>query len=156
MFSPSPPAPCRQVSEVSMRPVVVGLPLPLPLVGFRICCGFPSPADDWIEDAIDVSRLVVTNPAATFLWRASGDCMTPTILDGDYLVCDRSLAPVSGDVVVAVVDGEPTVKRLTYVAGHPALSHDNPRALPFAPDAASEISIWGVVAWSLRAHRPTR
>ena len=43
-----------------MRPVVIGLPLPLPLVGFRICCGFPSPADDWIEDAIDVSRLVVT------------------------------------------------------------------------------------------------
>lgn len=84
-----------------MRPVVIGLPLPLPLVGFRICCGFPSPADDWIEDAIDVSRLVVTNPAATFLWRASGDCMTPTILDGDYLVCDRSLAPVPGDVVVA-------------------------------------------------------
>jgi DNA polymerase V len=139
-----------------MRPVVVGLPLPLPLVGFRICCGFPSPADDWIEDAIDVSRLVVTNPAATFLWRASGDCMTPTILDGDYLVCDRSLAPVSGDVVVAVVDGEPTVKRLAYVAGRPTLSHDNPLSPQFAPDPHSEISIWGVVAWSLRAHRPSR
>ncbi|ODT59547.1 MAG: hypothetical protein ABS77_10355 [Phenylobacterium sp. SCN 69-14] len=131
-------------------------PFPSRSWAFEFCCGFPSPADDWIEDAIDVSRLVVTNPAATFLWRASGDCMTPTILDGDYLVCDRSLAPVSGEVVVAVVDGEPTVKRLTYVAGRPALSHDNPRALPFTPDPQSEISIWGVVAWSLRAHRPNR
>ena len=82
--------------------------------------------------------------------------MMPTILDGDYLVCDRSLAPVPGDVVVAVVDGEPTVKRLAYVAGRPTLSHDNPRSPPFAPDPHSEISIWGVVAWSLRAHRPTR
>ena len=62
-----------------MRPVGFGPLLPLPLVGFRVCCGFPSPADDWIEDAIDISRLVITNPAATFLWRAAGDCMTPTI-----------------------------------------------------------------------------
>ena len=132
-----------------MRPVVFGPLLPLPLVGFRVCCGFPSPADDWIEDAIDISRLVITNPAATFLWRAAGDCMTPTIADGDYLVCDRSLVPVAGDVVVAVVDGEPTVKRFRLSRGRPQLSHDNPKA-------STEISVWGVVAWSLRAHRPTR
>lgn len=121
--------------------------------GARVCAGFPSPADDYIEDEVDIARLVVGNPLATFLWTAQGECMIGAgIYDGDVLVVDRSLEPVVGDVVVAVVDGEPSVKRLVLEAGQLALTIENPAMPVFRPPAITEAAIWGVVRWTLRRH----
>ena len=73
-------------------------------MGARLCAGFPSPADDYVEGALDPSALIVTNPAATFIWRVSGISMVRAgVNDGDYMVVDRSLVPKAGDVVVAVI-----------------------------------------------------
>lgn len=118
----------------------------LPLIGHRLCAGFPSPADDFLEEAIDLNRLLVRNPAATFLWRVGGESMRDAgIYDGDLLVVDRSLRPVDGDVVVATVLGERSLKRLRLRGKRPQLVFEN-RDMPAyeVPDIA-EVEIWGVV-----------
>lgn len=81
---------------------------PPPFMGASLCAGFPSQADDYLEEALDPAQLIVTNPTATFVWRVAGRSMIGRgINDGDYLVVDRSLAPRPDDAVVAVIDGQP-------------------------------------------------
>lgn len=129
--------------------------LELPLMGARVCAGFPSPADDYIEEALDPARLIVTNPVSTFMWRVSGSSMVAAgILDGDFVVVDRSLKVKPGDVVVAIIDGMPSVKRVRRRAGRMVLDFDNPTMGHLELDEASEAVIWGVVTWSLTPHRP--
>lgn len=131
----------------------LGPVLLLPRFGARVCAGFPSPADDYIEDEVDLTRLVVGNPLATFLWTAQGECMVGAgIFDGDMLVVDRSLEPVPGDIVVAVVDGQPSVKRLVAENGQLGLMIENPAMPAFAVAPIAEVAIWGVVRWTLRRH----
>lgn len=128
----------------------------VPLMGQALCAGFPSPADDYVEEALDPARLIVTNPASTFMWRVAGVSMIAAgINDGDYVVVDRSLKPRAGDAVVAVIDGQPSVKRIVRLrAGRLALDFANPLMTPLMLDEAAEAMIWGVVTWSLTPHRP--
>lgn len=80
--------------------------IPVPVMRARLCAGFPSPADDYVEGALDPTTLIVTNPTATFIWRVAGSSMVRAgVNDGDYVVVDRSLVPKAGDIVVAVIDG---------------------------------------------------
>lgn len=128
----------------------------VPLMGTKVCAGFPSPADDYIEEALDPSRLIVTNPISTFMWQVSGSSMVASgIHDGDYVVVDRSLKVKSGDVVVAIIDGLPSVKRVRRRGGRLVLDFDNPAMGHLELDEASEAIVWGVVTWSLTPHRPT-
>ena len=128
----------------------------LPLMGSGLCAGFPSPADDYVEHALDPSRLIVTNPTATFMWKVCGISMVRAgILDGDYVVVDRSLIAKAGDVVVAVIDGMPSAKLVTKDAqGRLALDFADAKRTPLILDESSEALIWGVVTWSLTPHRP--
>ena len=85
----------------------------LPVFLGRLAAGFPSPADDYIEGRLDLNRHLIKHPAATFFVRVSGDSMIDAgIHHGDLLVVDRSLDAVDGNVIVAALDGELTVKRL--------------------------------------------
>lgn len=85
----------------------------LPLFLERVACGFPSPAQDYVEDRLDLNRLAVRHPSATYFIKVSGDSMIGAgIGDGDLLVVDRSLNAEHGDIVVASVAGEFTVKEL--------------------------------------------
>ncbi|MBE7184328.1 MAG: hypothetical protein INR68_07980 [Methylobacterium mesophilicum] len=85
----------------------------LPRVATSICAGFPSPADDWIEDDIDLQKILVTNRAATFMWRVQGHSMRDAgIFDGDVVLINRSLSPKDGDVVAVSVNGEVSLKVL--------------------------------------------
>ena len=82
-------------------------------VSGSVVAGFPSPAEQYQEQALDLNELLVRRPAATFFVKVQGDSMTGAgIRDGDLLVVDRSLRPASGDVIIACVDGEFTVKTL--------------------------------------------
>lgn len=130
--------------------------LSIPVMGARLCAGFPSPADDYVEGALDPSTLIVTNSAATFIWRVSGISMVRAgVNDGDYVVVDRSLVPKAGDVVVAVIDGLPSAKQVVRVAGgRLALDFADAALTPLILDESSEALIWGVVTWSLTPHRP--
>jgi len=87
--------------------------LQTPLLLCRMPAGFPSPADDFLEKRLDLNEYLVRNPPATFLVRVSGHSMKDAgIFDGDILVVDKSLQPVSGSIVVAILHGEFTVKTL--------------------------------------------
>ncbi len=102
----------------------------LPLFLARVLAGrptgFPSPADDFIENRLDINAHLVKRPAATFFVRVQGNSMQDAgIHDGDILVVDRSLEPASGKVVVAAVDGELTVKRLEIRRGTMRLLPEN-------------------------------
>lgn len=117
-----------------------------PLYASRVQAGFPSPADDYMEGQLNVHSLLVKHPAATFFVRVQGDSMIGAgIHEGDLLVVDRSLTATSGKVVIAVVNGELTVKRLHQTATATQLLAENPNYPPILITEASEFTIWGVV-----------
>ncbi|WMT86539.1 translesion error-prone DNA polymerase V autoproteolytic subunit [Pelagibacterium sp. 26DY04] len=122
----------------------------VPVFAHGLCAGFPSPADDFLDEAIDLNALLVRNRPATFLWRVDGHSMRDAgIFHGDLLVVDRSLNPVDGDIVVAIIDGEQSLKRLRIAGGRPRLIFEN-REMPFfeLPEIA-EVEIWGVVVCNI-------
>ncbi|MFN2369128.1 MAG: LexA family protein, partial [Desulfurivibrionaceae bacterium] len=83
-----------------------------PLYAGGVSAGFPSPAEDYIEQHLDLNELLIRRPAATFFVRVNGDSMTGAgINHGDILIVDRSVEPAGGKIVIAVIDGEFTVKR---------------------------------------------
>jgi DNA polymerase V len=112
--------------------------------------GFPSPAQDYWAPPVDLTRVLIDDAAATFLARVSGDSMTGAgVYDGDVVVVDRGLDANFGDIVVAVVDGDFTVKRLAKDHGRPVLRAENDEYPDIEVGAWSDARIWGVVTWSL-------
>lgn len=123
----------------------------LPLFGHKIPAGFPSPADDYIEDTLDLNEYLVPHQETSFFVRVKGHSMTGAgIFDGDMLVVDRSLEPVSGKIIVAVVDGELTVKRLAFEKGRPILQAQNPHFKDIVLKDTQELLCWGVVTSTIR------
>jgi len=112
--------------------------------------GFPSPAQDYYGGPIDLNRHLIANPISTFIVRVSGDSMVRAgIHDGDEIVVDRSLEARDGSVVVAVLDGELTVKRLRISGGRTWLAPENPDYPVIEMHEASDLSVWGVVTYCL-------
>jgi DNA polymerase V len=118
----------------------------IPLYGTKIRAGFPSPADDYIEAELDLNQLLIKNPPATFMLRVEGDSMTGAgIFQGDTIVVDRSLNPKHGNVVVAAIDGQLTVKRLYKRNGRTRLDAENSSFAPIELQDGQELIIFGVV-----------
>lgn len=115
--------------------------------------GFPSPADDYVEQRISLDEHLIKRRESTFFMRVAGDSMQGLgIFDGDLLVVDRALSPTPGCVVIAVIDGEFTVKQLLYSPNGPILR----AAHPDYPDThilpEQDFTIWGVVSWNVHKH----
>lgn len=118
----------------------------LPLYGSKVPAGFPSPADDHIEGMLDLNEHLIKHPAATFFVRATGHSMINAgIHENDILIVDRSMTPQQGKIVIAVMDGQLTVKRLHKKNGKCWLMPDNPDFKPIEVKEGSEVTIWGVV-----------
>lgn len=131
--------------------------LSLPLGGVRVALGFPSPAEDFQDDGIDLNELLVRNPPATFLYRAEGWSMLHAgICDGDILLVDRSVTPQDGDVVVATWEGNaPTCKVLHVCQDHLELHSRNPHVphIVLPPETEAEVfAVVGVVRQMRRLH----
>lgn len=128
----------------------------LPLFASRLKAGFPSPADDYIEDKIDLNKYLAEHPAATFLVRIEGDSMTGAgIFPNDIAVVDRSLVTpelkgMHNKVVLAVIDGEFTIKRLCVKGKSVLLVPENDRYEPITVSGNSDFTVWGVVKHSIR------
>ena len=122
-----------------------------------IKAGFPSPADDDLHDSHDFNRDMIQNPEATFYGRVSGDSMIEAgICDGDIAVIDRSLIPIDGDIIVAFVNGEFTIKYLDLRHKHEGyleLRPANPNYSPIHIDADDNFRVWGVVVWTIKQWR---
>lgn len=120
----------------------------------NIKAGFPSPADDYLRDSLDFNRDLIKNPEATFYGRVSGDSMRDAgINEGDIAVIDRSLQPTDGDVIVAYVNEEFTIKYLdlTHKAeGYIELRPANPDYSPIRIDSTDNFRVWGVVVWTIK------
>ena len=117
-------------------------------VEMRVACGFPSPALDYPSEEISLSDLMIRNPAATFFCEARGDSMADAGIDeGDTLIVDRSVEARSGDIVLAYLHGDFTIKRLRIVDGRPELHPENEAAdYPvLRPEESDDFSIEGVV-----------
>ena len=120
--------------------------LRLPLFGTRVAAGFPSPADDHLENTLDLNEHLVRRPAATFFVRVQGESMTGAgINPGDILVVDRAEEARDGKIVIAALDGELTVKRLSRRDGRVMLMPENPAFEPIPVNEEMSFVIWGVV-----------
>lgn len=123
----------------------------VPLFSSRVQAGFPSPAEDASEGPLDLNRLIIKNPATTFFVRVEGDSMEGAgIFSEDILVVDRSKEAQSGDIVVAVVFDELTVKRLVVKGGTFLLVAENEAYEPIEITEEMDSMIWGVVTHSVR------
>jgi DNA polymerase V len=118
----------------------------LPLYLSRIKAGFPSPADDYLDKKLDLNEFLIKHPASTFFVKVKGDSMVNGgIHSGDILVVDRSAEPKNNKIVVAVVNGDFTVKRVQKRGGKLFLVAENPDFPPMEISESAEFEIWGVV-----------
>ena len=119
----------------------------VPYLLSRISAGFPSPADDYIENNLSLSELLIRNHLSTFLMKTSGDSMTDVgINDGDILVVDRSIEPKNRDIVIAILEGNLTVKRLLFKTnGSVVLKSENTAYKDIKIPESADLEIWGVV-----------
>ena len=126
-------------------------PLLALLIRNRVCAGFPSPAEDLGAKRIDLTQVLITHPQATYFLRASGHSMVEAgIFDNDILVVDRAIKPRNNHIVVAVVDGDFTVKQLFQRLGRIKLKAANPTFPDIVPKDGQTIEIWGVVTSSIK------
>jgi DNA polymerase V len=122
----------------------------IPLYSDSVHAGFPSPAEDFVENVLDLNELIIDHPLATFFVRAKGDSMYQAgIRDNDILVVDRSISAKHKDIIIAVVQGDFTCKYLVKTDKGTLLYPANPKYKPIPVDEASECVIWGVVTFVL-------
>ena len=125
-------------------------PQVFPLYSSKVSAGFPSPAYDNLEKTVDLNSYLIKRPAATFFVRVNGDSMINAgINDNDILVVDRSIKPSHGKVIIAVLDGQMTVKRLHKRSGKIILMPENDLYKPIEIQSHMNIEIWGVVTSSV-------
>lgn len=127
---------------------------PIPLAFSPVHAGFPSPADEYREQTLDLNELVISNPKATFYVRVTGDSMKEAcIQEGDILVVDRSLDAAHNAIVIALLNGEFTVKRLYLSGKHLFLLPANRLYKPMKVTEHMEFQVWGVVTYCIRKVR---
>lgn len=127
--------------------------LTLPFADQGVRAGFPSPAQDYMTDSIDLNRELIRHPATTFYARASGDSMKDCgIDDGDLLVIDKALEPQDGDIVVAYIDGEFTLKTVRFDDNEKCiwLVPANKEYSPIKITEENNFLIWGVLTYSIK------
>ena len=141
-FSPT----CR----AEARPTGFPFPISGPLLATPVPAGFPSPADDYVEGRIDLNRHLIAHREATFFIRVTGDSMTGFgIHDGDLLVVDRAVEASDQSIVIAVLEGDFTVKQLCHAPEGYLLRAGNADYPDIRVGADQSLTIWGVVRWSI-------
>ena len=129
----------------------------LPYVEGGIQAGFPSPAQDFINETIDLNKELINHPAATFYGRVVGDSMIKEGIEGgDVLIIDRSLEPHNKDLVVCCIDGEFTLKRIQVESNKVWLIPSNELFDPILVTQDNQFSIWGVVTYVIKKYRRPR
>jgi DNA polymerase V len=125
----------------------------LPLVVASVSAGFPSPAEDYLEARLDLNKELIINPSSTFYARVKGDSMyLAGISDGDLLIIDKSRNPSNGSIVVCLIDGDFTVKRLEKSGNEFFLMPENPDFKPIKILPENSVTIWGVVTYTIKKH----
>ena len=125
-----------------------------PLFETSVSAGFPSPARDYIENSLDLNELMVPNPASTYFMKVDGYSMIgANICPGDIVVVDRSLNVSNNKIIVAVLDGEMTIKRLKMINNEYWLYPENNNYRPVKVDSWMDFIVWGIVTWVIHRAR---
>ena len=125
----------------------------IPLLNDSVSAGFPSPADDYTEENIDLNEHLISNPFSTFFLRVKGDSMINAgIKDKDLIVVDKSLIAKPGNIIIAMIDGEFTIKRLSIKNGELYLKAENNNYPNFRFKNHIDVQIWGVVIYSIHSY----
>lgn len=136
------------LSKYEIKKAIKNKKLSLPLFSSVVEAGFPSPADDYVDKHLDLNDLLITHPVSTFFVRVQGISMQGAgISSGDILIVDRSLNAVHGKIVVALLDGEFTVKRFLIKDKKVFLSPEHPQYNVIEVSKESDFQIWGVVTY---------
>ena len=138
---------------ISIECVAAGRSISLPVILSDVPAGFPSPADDYIEKNIDLNEWMIDNEIATYIVRVSGNSMNDEIHSGDRLIVDRSLEPRNRDVVIAIINGEMTVKRFVIRERRIFLVAENSHYSELEITGEAELIIWGVVKHCIHTFR---
>ena len=132
---------------------VASTPLELPMVVGSVRAGFPSPAEDFMGEDLDLTKRCISNPAATFFAEVEGESMIAFgIYPGDTLVLDRSISAKDDDIALLLWDGGLTVKKLRMRRNAVELVSGDSQHPPILVTGESELQVWGVVTWSFRKH----
>lgn len=135
----------------SFLSVLPGTRRTIPFMGFRVAAGFPSPADDYLDRPLDLNELLIVNPPATFAVRIGGDSMIGAgIFPGDIAIVDRSLSPADRSIILAMVDGQFTVKRFRCRRGKIWLEAENETYEDFPITEGMTLEIVGVIHNTIR------
>ena len=125
----------------------------IPLLNDSVSAGFPSPADDYTEENIDLNEHLISNPFSTFFLRVKGDSMINAgIKDNDLIIVDKSLIAKPGNIIIAMIDGEFTIKRLSIKNGELYLKAENNNYPDFRFRNHIDVQIWGVVIYSIHSY----
>ena len=125
----------------------------IPLLNDSVSAGFPSPADDYTEENIDLNEHLISNPFSTFFLRVKGDSMINAgIKDKDLIIVDKSLIAKPGNIVIAMIDGEFTIKRLSIKNDELYLKAENHNYPNFSFKNHIDVQIWGVVIYSIHSY----
>lgn len=121
-----------------------------PLMGSDLSAGFPSPAQDYVEEELDLNKYMIHHPTATYFMRVAGDSMHACgIYDGDIVVVDRALSPKHNKIIVAALNGELLIKRLLVKNFRYILHPENTNYPDIIIDESDDFSIWGVVTFAI-------
>ena len=125
----------------------------VPLLNDSVSAGFPSPADDYTEENIDLNEHLISNPFSTFFLRVKGESMINAgIKDKDLIIVDKSLIAKPGNIVIAMIDGEFTIKRLSIKNNELYLKAENHNYPDFRFKNHIDVQIWGVVIYSIHSY----
>ena len=132
----------------------ISISLSRPLLGNEVPAGFPSPAQDYIEENLDLNEYLISHPSATYFVKVEGYSMVDAgIYPGDILIVDRAVEPAHKKIVIAIVDGELTVKRLYKKGGKWFLTPENPEFESLEITRDINFHVWGVVIYSIHKMR---
>jgi len=125
----------------------------IPLLNDSVSAGFPSPADDYTEENIDLNEHLISNPFSTFFLRVLGDSMINAVIkDKDLIIVDKSLIAKPGNIIIAMIDGEFTIKRLSIKNDELYLKAENNNYPDFRFKNHIDVQIWGVVTYSIHSY----
>lgn len=129
-------------------------PLEVQFYSTQVSCGFPSPAEDYLDKTLDLNEHLIKRPSATFMVKALGDSMVGAgILPGDLLIIDRSVTAKSGDIILATLQGEFTIKRFIKKAAQVYLMPENPAYQRIIVTEEMDFEVWGVVIHAIHSFK---
>jgi len=144
----------KKLSKIEFFLPKMGNPDGMPYFDTGISAGFPSPADDFMENRLSLDVTLIDDTESTFFARVNGNSMIGAgLYDGDLLVIDRSVEPYDGCIAVCFVEGEFTVKRIKKEKNRVTLMPENPDYEPIVIEGETILIIWGVVNYSIKSHK---